>query len=101
MEWWSIDEEIKVKVDLSNPALDKTLGQYDLCVTGKALTLLEHAPMYEALLPRIWIYARTSPSQKEMILTRLKAAGYMTLMAGDGTNDVGALKQSHVGKCLM
>jgi cation-transporting ATPase 13A1 len=32
-----------------------------------------------------------------MILSRLKAAGYITLMAGDGTNDVGALKQSHVG----
>jgi cation-transporting ATPase 13A1 len=88
-------------VDLSKATMDEKLGDYDLCVTGKALSILEHAPMYESLLPRIWIYARTSPSQKEMILTRLKAAGYMTLMAGDGTNDVGALKQSHVGILLI
>ena len=77
--------------------LDKKYSNYDFCVTGKALALLEVAPLYNALLPRIWIYARTSPSQKEMILKRLKLAGYVTLMAGDGTNDVGALKQSHVG----
>ena len=47
------------------------------------------------------MFARVSPDQKEAILKAHRAAGRTTLMCGDGTNDVGALKAAHVGIALM
>lgn len=83
--------------------LDTALfDEYDICVTGPALRQYEdQADKYSQLIQNTWVYARVSPSQKESILTTFKALGYVTLMAGDGTNDVGALKQAHIGVALL
>lgn len=76
---------------------------YNLCMMGGAVERLSktNPELLNNLLPKTLVFARASPSQKEMILTGLKALGFYTLMCGDGTNDVGALKQAHVGIALL
>lgn len=99
--WRTVDESKIIAVDPTQP-IDITLfNQYDICVTGAAMKQFENKPSWNDLVQNTWVYARVSPSQKEYILTTLKSLGYITLMAGDGTNDVGALKQAHVGVALL
>jgi len=42
-----------------------------------------------------------TPELKEQIISFMKENGHFCLMCGDGANDVGALKQSHVGVALL
>lgn len=104
LAWRTTDESVVISVDPTQP-FDKSLFEkYDICVTGAALKQYENLSSPEAaqeLISNTYVYARVSPSQKEFILTTLKTLGYITLMAGDGTNDVGALKQAHIGVALL
>ncbi|KAH8168686.1 e1-E2 ATPase domain-containing protein [Sarocladium implicatum] len=91
----------EVEIVDRDPLDPKILKEYDICVTGYALAKFKGQVAWNSLLRYTWVYARVSPKQKEDILLGLKEMGYYTLMAGDGTNDVGALKQAHIGIALL
>jgi manganese-transporting P-type ATPase len=99
--WRSVDDLISIPVDPTKPIDPKIIENNDLCVTGYALAKFKGQVALSSLYRYTWVYARVSPKQKEEILTGLKDLGYHTLMAGDGTNDVGALKQAHIGVALL
>lgn len=73
----------------------------DLVVRGDGLTSLIDARDVKAACLHALVFARVAPKQKEQIVDALNSAGSMTLMCGDGTNDVGALKRAHVGISIM
>ncbi|KAJ5132613.1 hypothetical protein N7448_006771 [Penicillium atrosanguineum] len=99
--WRTIDDKLNIDVDPTQPLDPEILKTKDICITGYALAKFKDQKALPDLLRHTWVYARVSPKQKEDILLGLKDAGYTTLMCGDGTNDVGALKQAHVGVALL
>jgi len=66
-----------------------------LCVTGSALDVLSEKDAFE-LAKYATVFSRVSPQQKEQLIIQLKKLGTV-LMCGDGSNDVGALRQADVG----
>ncbi|KAJ7621138.1 hypothetical protein FB45DRAFT_798857 [Roridomyces roridus] len=101
LTWRTVDESTIIPVNPSEPIDTSLFEKYDICITGAAMKQYQGRPGWNDLVQNTWVYARVSPSQKEYILTTLKTLGYTTLMAGDGTNDVGALKQAHIGVALL
>ena len=99
--WKSVDDKINIPVDPSKPLDAEIIKEKDLCITGYALSKYMQQPGFLQLLRYAWVYARVSPKQKEDILIGLRDLGYTTLMCGDGTNDVGALKQANIGVALL
>eukprot|EP00850_Spirogloea_muscicola_P015302 SM000116S24223 [mRNA] locus=s116:84782:93563:- [translate_table: standard] len=97
--WLSTDESISRQYRVEE--VESLALEYDLCLAGDGLTMLQRTDSLDAVIPFVQVFARVAPDQKELILTTLKTAGKYTLMCGDGTNDVGALKQAHVGVALL
>lgn len=99
--WQSINEDLTEQIDEKNSK--KLVKEYDLAITGDGLQYLYEYKhdYYMKIVPYITVYARFAPKQKEFVVTTLKSLGYFTLMCGDGTNDVGALKHAHVGVSIL
>eukprot|EP00698_Gefionella_okellyi_P009110 TRINITY_DN228_c0_g1_i2.p1 TRINITY_DN228_c0_g1~~TRINITY_DN228_c0_g1_i2.p1 ORF type:complete len:1069 (-),score=229.14 TRINITY_DN228_c0_g1_i2:344-3310(-) len=54
----------------------------------------------DAILPRLRVLARSSPSDKHLIVSRLRELGEVVAVTGDGTNDAPALKVADVGLAM-
>ncbi|KAJ4839478.1 putative manganese-transporting ATPase pdr2 [Turnera subulata] len=98
-EWISPDETEKIKY--SEKEAEVLSETYDLCIGGDCIEMLQQSSAVLRVIPYVKVFARVAPEQKELILTTFKTVGRITLMCGDGTNDVGALKQAHVGVALL
>ena len=103
--WESVDKTkqlpllIEGPLGKNNEAYKDLVSNHDLCLTGEGLLRLQkEKQLFSRLLPHIKVFARVAPKQKELVITGLRDLGYTTLMCGDGTNDVGALKHANVGK---
>jgi Ca2+-transporting ATPase len=55
----------------------------------------------DEMLPRLQVLARSSPEDKRILVTRLKALGEIVAVTGDGTNDAPALKAANVGFSMV
>ncbi|KYQ92744.1 putative cation-transporting ATPase [Tieghemostelium lacteum] len=96
------DDNGQIELDTTNAeSLLRLSKEYDLCVSGETLELISESAVLSKYLYLIKVFARVSPDQKQIILSNMKTNGFNTLMAGDGTNDVGALKQAHVGVAIL
>jgi Ca2+-transporting ATPase len=51
----------------------------------------------DKVLPQLQVLARSSPEDKRILVTRLKAMGEIVAVTGDGTNDAPALKAANIG----
>lgn len=77
------------------------LKKLDLCVDADGMDTVTFQKVVDSVADKVSVWARCNPAQKEAIVMRLKTQGYGVLMAGDGTNDMGGLKQAHVGVAVL
>ncbi|ETN69903.1 P-type ATPase protein [Necator americanus] len=100
-KWKAVDESVEYDVVPFNKRqeLKKFFLDHEFCLTGPAFShLLENNHSFlRELIMHVRVFARMAPKQKERVINEYKSLGCVTLMCGDGTNDVGALKHSNVG----
>jgi len=75
---------------------DKDVG---MAIEGPAFAKLSPQEIDE-ILPKLQVLARSSPTDKHTLVTRLRKNQQIVAVTGDGTNDAPALKKAHVGLAM-
>ncbi len=103
LEWVSVVATLGKRLPFTEGIFKAGQGSVDLIVTGAAVEAVMKTKTLKlvALAEVTTVWARVSPNQKAAILLTLKDMGHITLMCGDGTNDVGALKNAHIGVSIL
>ncbi|CAK7212506.1 plasma membrane calcium [Sporothrix eucalyptigena] len=68
----------------------------DVVMEGTQFRNMSDAAL-DAALPHLKVLARSSPSDKERLVVRLRETGKIVAVTGDGTNDAAALSAADVG----
>jgi len=86
---------------LTAVAVARELGilQDGLVVTGNELDHLSEAEL-DAIIEKIEVYARVSPTHKLKVVEALAKRGHVVAMTGDGINDAPALKKADIGVAM-
>ena len=93
-----------VLIQLAQSVLGSSPPSTDLLSMTMEKALLLHPcvqDLLSELVPLLSVFARHAPHQKEAVIAAFNHGGSRTLMVGDGTNDVGALKRAHVGISIL
>lgn len=84
-------------------AIGKQLGivenKFDLVIEGHEIDKMADAELDE-IMPRVKIFARTTPDHKLRIVESQQRCGEIVAMTGDGVNDAPALKKANIGVAM-
>jgi len=100
IKWNDINDKF-VKQTSAPSEVSELAQKYLLCVSGDKLDKIFEMEGVGKTLRDIHVFSRTSPNQKTAIVAQLNNEGNITLMTGDGTNDVGSLKRADVGLAIV
>lgn len=85
------------------PSVDQLQsGAFELAISGRAweIMLTDDPKTAATLAQYARVFGRLTPHDKVSVIELFNHLGSVTLMCGDGGNDVGALKAAHVGIAL-
>ncbi|EDS88659.1 plasma membrane calcium ion-transporting ATPase, putative, partial [Entamoeba histolytica HM-1:IMSS] len=71
----------------------------DFAIEGPAFAKMSDEEIIEKI-PSLSVIARCSPQDKKRLVLLLKKQGEVVAVTGDGTNDVPALKNAHIGLAM-
>ncbi|OAF70979.1 hypothetical protein A3Q56_01262 [Intoshia linei] len=92
------DCDISALVD-DNMCAHSELKNFDFVMEGYVFDILKerYTNILRQILPYCKVFARMSPDQKCHLVDSYQKLNYIVSMCGDGTNDINAMRMSHVG----